>query len=351
MIRSKSFSEEWINELKTKRKKIDPTLCEKMIRALCLSEQLVINDLDFIFKGGTSLILLIEKPQRFSIDIDINTEESKENLVSILNDIDSTDLFKHYKEKVRKDKGIPKAHFYFYYDSVINHKENYIMLDVLFDKHLYPTIIETPIQSFWIDTEGEVIKVNTPSLDSILGDKLTVFAPNTTGIKYGIGKSMEIIKQLFDIGRLFDHIEEIKSVATSFHSVASKELAYRSLSKTPKDVLNDIIDTSLIVSQFPGGGKTNSPVLKELLDGLKRFKSFPIDIKYRTDDAIVSAAKAACLAAKLKNKDFSKIERFSDKIKFEDPDFPEKYQHFRRFKRRLPDAYYYWCKTIELIES
>ena len=56
--------------------------------------------------------MLIEKPQRFSIDIDINVKETKENLIGILDKINSTGLFKYYKEKNRKDRGIPKAHFY-----------------------------------------------------------------------------------------------------------------------------------------------------------------------------------------------------------------------------------------------
>ncbi len=64
-----------------------------MIRALGLLEQLVINKLDFVFKGGTSLILLIDDPQRFSIDIDINTKVSKEDLLRVLESVNQTGLF------------------------------------------------------------------------------------------------------------------------------------------------------------------------------------------------------------------------------------------------------------------
>ena len=53
MIKANSFIKEWIDHLRSKKKKIDPSLCEKMIRALGLLEQLVVNELDFIFKGGT----------------------------------------------------------------------------------------------------------------------------------------------------------------------------------------------------------------------------------------------------------------------------------------------------------
>ncbi len=347
MIKENSYKSDWIRKLRSKKRKIDPILCEKMIRALGLLEQLVFNNLQFVFKGGTSLILLIEKPQRFSIDIDINTEESKEKLLNILETICSNDLFKRFEENKRTNRGIPKAHFKFYYDSVINERENYILLDVLFDKHSYPVVIETPIKSFWIDTDDNIKKVNTPSVDSILGDKLTVFAPNTTGIKYKIGKSMEIMKQLFDIGRLFDHFEDLEIIATSFKNIVKNELEYRKSADTTDDVLRDIIDISLTVSQFPGGTKSDSPELIELIDGLKRFKGFPIDFAFRADDAILSAAKAAYLAVRILNKDFTRIEKFSNNVKYNEPDFTDNYKHLKKLKKRKIEAHYYWCKVFE----
>ena len=349
MIKENSYKLSWITKLRSKKRKIDPILCEKMIRALGLLEQLVINNLQFVFKGGTSLILLVEKPQRFSIDIDINTEESKEILLNILQSICSNDLFKRFEENKRTNRGIPKAHYKFYYDSVINGRENYILLDVLFDKHSYPEIIETPIKSFWIDTDDNITKVNTPSIDSILGDKLTVFAPNTTGIKYGIGKSMEIMKQLFDIGRLFDHFKDLEVVSTSFKNIANNELEYRKSTDTMDDVLQDIINTSLTVSQFPGGTKSDFPELLELIDGLKRFKGFPIDFAFRADDAILAAAKAAYLAVKILNKDFTKIEKFSNKVKYDESDFTDKHKHLKKLKKRKIEAHFYWCKVFDLL--
>jgi predicted nucleotidyltransferase component of viral defense system len=53
-----------------------------MIYALYLLEQLQLSGLDFIFKGGTSLILLMKEPKRFSVDIDIivSPKISKEEL-------------------------------------------------------------------------------------------------------------------------------------------------------------------------------------------------------------------------------------------------------------------------------
>jgi len=71
MINIDSLSADWIAEKRKKYSK-DPNLMESMIYALYLVEQLKMTDLDFVFKGGTSLILLMPKPKRFSVDIDIN---------------------------------------------------------------------------------------------------------------------------------------------------------------------------------------------------------------------------------------------------------------------------------------
>ncbi|MCF7920919.1 MAG: nucleotidyl transferase AbiEii/AbiGii toxin family protein [Candidatus Cloacimonetes bacterium] len=348
MIDTASYSREWLASLRAVNKGIDPSLCEKLIRALGLLEELVTKGLDFVFKGGTVLILLIEKPERFSIDIDINTEESKESVEAVIENIMKTGIFKRSVEKKRPFRGVPKAHYYFYYDSLVNGKEAYVMLDVLFDTHSYHRIIETPIQSHWIKTQGTAITVKTPDIDSLLGEKLTVFAPNTTGIKYNTGKSMEIIKQLFDISRLFDHISDLQTVKTSFKQTAIKGLAYRKLELSPLDVLNDIIDISLIISRFPGGGKYNTAELLELIEGLKSFSSFPIAVKYRSDSAILSASKAAYLATLIAH-DENDLQYYKGDAEPAQLDFPDKFKHINKLKRRLPDACYYWCKAIKIL--
>ena len=60
---------------------------------------------------------------------------------------------------------------------------------------------------------GKPLLAKVPCLEDMLGDKLTAFAPNTTGIPYfkkQDSMSMEIIKQLYDIGNLFDAAKKWK---------------------------------------------------------------------------------------------------------------------------------------------
>jgi hypothetical protein len=69
MISPRSRTPEWIMGIRRGSRGSDPILIEKMIIALTLEEGLSLSGLDFIFRGGTSLLLLSGEPRRFSIDI------------------------------------------------------------------------------------------------------------------------------------------------------------------------------------------------------------------------------------------------------------------------------------------
>jgi hypothetical protein len=86
---------------------------------------------------------------------------------------------------------------------IISDKEDHILLDILFKAHSYPALLRLPVKTSWLVTDQQDIFVNVPSVASIAGDKLTAFAPTTTGILYGKGKEVEIVKQLHDINKLY----------------------------------------------------------------------------------------------------------------------------------------------------
>jgi predicted nucleotidyltransferase component of viral defense system len=67
-----------------------------MIHALGLVEQLAAQRLNFIFKGGTALILLLNDAGRFSIDIDIISQASREEIESTLQKICAQKPFKRF---------------------------------------------------------------------------------------------------------------------------------------------------------------------------------------------------------------------------------------------------------------
>lgn len=252
MIDLRSLSPEWLAE-KRKKYSRDPGLMENMIYALHLLEQLKLSGLDFIFKGGTSLVLMLDEPQRFSVDIDIivRPDMSKQDLESHLSKIVGASNFTGMRLDERRSykAGVPKAHYAFSFQSnvsiktregeVIAQPQKEILLDVLFAESHYPVLVERPVQTEWLATEGEVVMVKTPDICSIAGDKLTAFAPNTTGVPYhreGINDKgeaiksemfMEIMKQAFDVGCLFDLIQSVDTFKQSYRATASGEIKYR----------------------------------------------------------------------------------------------------------------------------
>lgn len=71
------FLKNTIMILKKENPSADLQLLEKTIGALYLLENLVNEGLEFIFKGGTSLVLLLNDLKRFSVDVDIITRKKQ----------------------------------------------------------------------------------------------------------------------------------------------------------------------------------------------------------------------------------------------------------------------------------
>jgi predicted nucleotidyltransferase component of viral defense system len=70
MVMSESFTREHIEEIRSGYN-VNNAILERSIFALALLEALARVGLPFIFKGGISLLILLEKPRRLSTDIDI----------------------------------------------------------------------------------------------------------------------------------------------------------------------------------------------------------------------------------------------------------------------------------------
>ena len=94
----------WINSFKQQKhlKRINPPILEKMIHALSLLQQLKAHGLDFTFKGGTSLVLLLAKSRRFSLDIDIITTQSREEVEAILDKVVTNSHFNKWDLQDRR---------------------------------------------------------------------------------------------------------------------------------------------------------------------------------------------------------------------------------------------------------
>ncbi|MCD4726651.1 MAG: nucleotidyl transferase AbiEii/AbiGii toxin family protein [Pirellulales bacterium] len=352
MINKETYTIEWINKKSKEHRNADKILIEKVIMAFHLLENLKLKNIDFIFKGGTSLMLILDESKRFSIDIDIVIDKKNINIETVFNEIIRDSKFTRFEKQNRKSSsGIDKTHYKFYYTPVTNARgiEEYILLDIIFEQNQYPKIKEIPIRSQFINTDNNLTSVKVPEVNCILGDKLTAFAPNTTGVPYNKGKEIEIIKQLFDIGNLFDSVNNLDLIRKTFIGFVETELKYRNISNLYyENVLDDTINTCLTISLK---GIINKDNYDEIAKGIKSIVNFIFFERYNIDKAIVHASKAAYLCALLK-KNNNQIERFTGDIEsikdflIEETD----YNKLNKLKKSNTEAFFYWYRAIELLK-
>lgn len=348
MISVETLGIDWINHVSRLHKNVDKILVEKVIRGLYLLEQLKSNGLDFIFRGGTALMLQLPEPKRLSIDIDIIVPQKPANLETTFDSIvGKTDFLSFEEDKRGTNSNIDKAHFKFFYKPATNTRaeKEYVLLDLLFEESPYGEHLRIlPIHSAFIQNVGEPVMVSSPTYEAILGDKLTAFAPNTTGVQYGRGKEIEIIKQLYDIGQLFDHVKEIKVVSEVFTKVAITELNYRALSDLkPVDVLEDIHQTSLNIATrgFDGGG-----LFYELQKGIQNIRNFIFGEPFHVEKAMAPAAKAAYLSALLRT-EAPASEKYSPALDLSrlEIKYPSN-TRLNKLKGTNPEAFFYWYLAL-----
>ena len=347
MINNETYTIDWILGIRNKLgKHIDPKLIEKVVWALTLLEHLHLNRLQFIFKGGTALLLATEKPKRFSIDIDIITEHTEKEITAVLQKIVDEKIFLDWEDDNNRKHtpDAPIGHFKTYYKSVVDGNIEPILLDLLYTPNPYPQIHELPIKHNWIATSGEDTIIAMPTFDAILGDKLTAFAPKTTGILYSKNRPVEIIKQLYDIAFLFDNINDLAVVKNSYNKVVQEEIGFRKLEITVVEVLNDTWQACYVLAER----NINSEEFKHLQLGIRNFTNFTID-RFNIDEAITATAKVAYLTKLIQSEEILKIEKFKNPLDIKDWLIEDQqYNKLNKLKKTNPQAFYYWYKGVTM---
>lgn len=346
MIKKDNFTIEHIEALR-RESKCDPAILERTVYAFGLLESLVRVELPFIFKGGTCLMLLLKSPRRLSTDIDIIVKP-KTDIMYFIQEASKIFPFETVEEQIRIGKNkIEKRHFKFYYDSPINKKKFYILLDVLFEENHYNMLVKKKIANDILLTEEPYLPVITPSIDCILGDKLTAFAPHTTGILFDDKKEMEIIKQMFDVAALIEECDNFQDIYESYMRTIESEIAYRGNGCTAEGALIDAIETAAcIVSR----GNSNPEEYRKLMSGVKSIRTHIFKENYSGEIAAIQACSVMYMAACiLKNREFTRIKRPEDYIK--DSIGKSKYKNLSYMKRLKLEAYGYIVEAVRILEE
>jgi len=350
MIKTDFFSEKSIRAKRDEFKIADPGLFEKAIYAFellgCLSEL----GLNFVFKGGTSLLLHIPEPQRLSIDIDILCSEQPEKLISTLEKISTNSSFIKFEENERGHRGLPhRRHFKFFFDSKISKRDDYVLLDVVEERNCKLPIEDKIIQTIFFET-NEDIKVKIPTVEGLLGDKLTAFAPNTTGVpfltKNGNDHSLQVVKQLFDIGQLFNISSDYDIITEAYNSSFNQENIYKKGIYSREQALDDTAETALELCRVNIRGHKPSATSKNLVNGISKIKSHLINNLFRQNiEAKVAASKAYMLSIMINAGSFDLLRKYEkytqsasqiELIKNSSIDI-----QLDRLKGPNPEAYYY----------
>jgi hypothetical protein len=273
-IKEICFTEDWIKN-KRKHTSDNITLIEKTIHAFALLGYLVQSEFEFIFKGGTCILLHVPIVKRLSIDIDIIFGGNIDDFQKFLSEIPGNSPFTRYEEDERGARGLPnRKHFKFFYLSSISNEEESVLLDIVLEdiEHIQYTESKL-IKTEYFDTVFD-LSANIPTIEGLLGDKLTAFAPHTIGVPFktekGDSMTMQVAKQLFDIGELFNIATDFDKLSKSFRNTYTVESTYRENTFTEEHVLHDIIDISALICHINLTGYKDREDSDNIKDGVSR---------------------------------------------------------------------------------
>jgi hypothetical protein len=158
---------------------------------------------------------------------------------------------------------------------------------------------------------------------------------------------MEIIKQLFDIGVLFELSDDLESVSEVYRRIAKAEAAFRKLEFDCNKFLEDTIQTSFLIAQMDFRGSVENDYTRELRAGINRIGGYVVGRKYSflkaKEDASAAALFASLLLNEKSSEDLKIIKRASlDTERIKLLNLSGTYSILNKLKSILPRSFYYW---------
>lgn len=345
------FRKEWI-DARSREIRTGNTFLEKCLHAFELLGRLQQEGLDFVFKGGTSLLLRLPEPKRLSIDIDIVSRERPDRLERILGRCVSPPFTGHEEDRRHHNRPPRRRHWNFQYNSINPAgPEQYVILDVLEEDVLYPDVEDVVIKTAFLEPDHE-IRVRVPTVDNLLADKLTAFAPETIGQPYIDDHREKILKHLFDIGELFNAAEDMNVIRNVYRRIAAAEIDYRKGEKTVTidQCLDNTIETARLVSGMQINKNFDEGKCQLLRDGIGDLANHLIGTSFNIREAATAAGKAAFLAASIRRDAMSSLTG----VRFDLKQVAElagkslaRFPELNGIEKVNPEAFHYWDLTSQ----
>lgn len=216
-------------------------LCELVVHCLELVSQLSHHGLRYRFKGGNSLLLLLEDPQRFSIDVDIVTKETKQAMIAAVEEVTAAcDVFQRFESRAPQTKPwLPMISFKLYFDSCYQPAdEAFVMLDVVLEPPPYPGVLR---QVRCGALYASSVEAEVPSVSGLIGDKLLTIGPSTLGIPLGKGKAAQRLKHVFDVSLLVQQGYDLEQVHRAIRGCQQQEERIQRSSYFWKEIAADTL--------------------------------------------------------------------------------------------------------------
>jgi len=307
VLNPKCFLISNLRDVKAETGARDLLMLERCVLALELVGRLRQHGLDFIFKGGTSLLLHLSEPKRLSIDVDILCLD-KEKLPETLERVVSEAPFKSWRHLEDLDRmNPPTVHYAVDFDSVVNPEQPfYVMIDVLAAENPYAALVDKELNAGFVEPE-ESITLSLPSISSLLGDKLAAFAPGTIGFPYQPisrkGALMDerpgyVVKHLYDLGQLTGLADTLADTIATYDRIHAEQCAWRGLHER-----NACLDDTQAAARFAAlvnDYKTKSPDTK--IDFFRRGIQYVQSHMFRAPfgrEAVRIASGSAALVAEV----------------------------------------------------
>ena len=360
MISLENLTEENLAAVSRSLQLNEIAVLERMFHAFILLDRLTETGLDFIFKGGTSVLLHTSDPKRLSVDIDIVCSEDITKFEKALtNVVCKNPPFLRYEKLNRGAYRQPKRrHYKFYYPTKFagSAGELFILLDVVEEKCPILNVETRKISIPFIKQTGDTF-VKTPCAEALLADKLTAFAPHTIGVPFRRSNALsetqehQVFKQLFDIGQFPLEQLNLDVVRNNYFSIANAEASFKGGKFLPEDALLDTIGIAFDIAclDLPRKNFSEEPFLRAGIAKLQRnlIRGEKFDFK----KAKHISARTACLAAAfLTDHKFPFYEQTPETVeKLRTNRFFDVIAILDKLKRTNIETYWYWYNIRQML--